>query len=79
MPCITIRDSTERPVTVEIGSNYLAGIDLNNVEQIAHSVLDGRVKKRDIPELWDGKTAERIAGILCDKLNCEKNRFVFKN
>ena len=79
VPCITIRDSTERPVTVEIGSNYLAGIDLNNVEQIAHSVLDGRVKKRDIPELWDGKTAERIAGILCDKLNCEKNRFVFKN
>lgn len=68
VPCITIRDSTERPVTVKIGSNYLAGTNLKNVEQIAHSVLDGKIKKREIPKLWDGKAAERIVGILYDKL-----------
>jgi UDP-N-acetylglucosamine 2-epimerase (non-hydrolysing) len=62
--CITVRENTERPVTVELGSNHLVGTDLNKVEESAIAILDGKRKKGSIPELWDGKAAERIVGIL---------------
>ncbi len=68
-PCITVRDNTERPSTVTVGSNYLAGRDLNNVLKIADDILDGKMKEASVPELWDGKTAERICSILSKKLN----------
>lgn len=64
VPCITIRDNTERPITVEQGTNYLAGTNLESARKIAHEVFSGKVKKGRIPELWDGRAAERIAGIL---------------
>lgn len=64
--CITVRDSTERPVTVTEGTNQLIGIDLNKVEEAAEEVLAGKIKKGKIPKLWDGKTAERIVRILLD-------------
>ena len=67
--CITLRTSTERPVTVEVGTNQLLGNDLQKAEQTALEVLDGKKKEGKIPELWDGKAAERIAAILVDKLN----------
>ncbi len=62
--CITVRDNTERPVTVEIGTNRLAGTNLAQVELEAMDVLNGRAKKRKIPELWDGHAAERIVEII---------------
>ena len=62
--CITVRENTERPVTVEIGTNRLIGTDLKKVENSALEVLEGKVKKGGIPELWDGKAAERIVDIL---------------
>ncbi|MEW5797657.1 MAG: UDP-N-acetylglucosamine 2-epimerase (non-hydrolyzing) [Bacteroidota bacterium] len=62
--CITARDNTERPVTVEIGTNQLAGTDWNNVGKCAVEVLEGKVKNGTIPELWDGNAASRIANIL---------------
>jgi UDP-N-acetylglucosamine 2-epimerase (non-hydrolysing) len=62
--CITVRDNTERPITVELGTNQLVGTDLDAVQRAAESVLDGNIKRGRIPELWDGKTAERIAKIL---------------
>lgn len=62
--CITVRNNTERPVTVNTGTNQLIGTDLNNVESAAMSVLNGNKKAGRIPELWDGHAAERIVDIL---------------
>ena len=67
--CITLRTSTERPVTVEVGTNQLLGNDLNKAEQAALEVLNGKKKEGQIPELWDGKAAERIVSILVEKLS----------
>lgn len=64
VPCITVRDNTERPSTVEVGSNILAGTDLSNVKKVVNDVLSGNIKKGSIPELWDGKAAERICNII---------------
>ena len=66
--CITVRNNTERPVTVSVGTNHLVGTDLDAVEKTALEVLDGNIKKGNIPEKWDGQTAERISDII-DKSN----------
>jgi UDP-N-acetylglucosamine 2-epimerase (non-hydrolysing) len=58
--CITIRENTERPVTVEIGTNHLAGTDLEVAYRLSQNIFQGVVKKGKIPDLWDGKAAERI-------------------
>ncbi|TAH07030.1 MAG: UDP-N-acetylglucosamine 2-epimerase (non-hydrolyzing) [Runella slithyformis] len=65
VPCLTFRDSTERPVTVELGTNQLLA-DLNpaTVHQKLREILDGRTKQGTIPPLWDGQAAQRIAQIL---------------
>ena len=62
--CITVRDNTERPVTVTVGTNQLIGTEFEEVEKAAIEVLDGNLKEGKIPELWDGNTAERIADII---------------
>ncbi|MEQ8324898.1 MAG: UDP-N-acetylglucosamine 2-epimerase (non-hydrolyzing) [Vicingaceae bacterium] len=62
--CLTVRDNTERPVTVDMGTNQLLGRDLSLVRKTALEVLDGKIKSGKIPPLWDGKAAERIASIL---------------
>ena len=67
--CLTVRENTERPITINIGTNQLVGTDIPNIKSAADEVLDGKVKKGGIPKLWDGKTAERIVSILMDKLN----------
>lgn len=68
VPCMTFRDTTERPITVELGTNFLMQ-DLNpeTVGIQMEAILDGKTKKGIIPSLWDGKTAERIANILAEK------------
>ncbi len=66
--CITVRENTERPVTVEVGTNQLIGTNLDAVEEAALSVINGNLKKGSIPELWDGKAAERIAAIIMQKI-----------
>ena len=66
--CITVRDNTERPVTVDVGTNQLIGTDLDKVTKAAVEVLNGNKKTGSIPELWDGKAAERIADILTRNL-----------
>ena len=62
--CITVRNNTERPITVEIGTNHLIGTDLNSVEKCALDILSGNIKEGKIPEMWDGKTSERIVKYL---------------
>jgi UDP-N-acetylglucosamine 2-epimerase (non-hydrolysing) len=66
--CITVRENTERPVTVEIGTNTLAGRNLSDVLHYARQRLAGDVKTGSIPELWDGKAASRIVEIILTKL-----------
>lgn len=66
--CITVRNNTERPVTVTTGTNQLIGTELDAVEKAAIEVLNGHIKTGAIPEKWDGLTAERIADII-DKSN----------
>lgn len=64
VPCITIRENTERPVTVEEGTNVLAGIDPARIVAEARKVIGGEGKKGQRPHLWDGRAAERIVDIL---------------
>jgi UDP-N-acetylglucosamine 2-epimerase (non-hydrolysing) len=64
VPCITLRQNTERPITVEIGSNYLTGADYPAVLKTIENIFSGRGKKASIPPLWDGKTGERIVKVL---------------
>ncbi|MFN4146408.1 MAG: non-hydrolyzing UDP-N-acetylglucosamine 2-epimerase [Runella sp.] len=67
VPCLTFRDSTERPVTVELGTNQLlADLNPETVQEKVMEILEGRVKKGVIPPLWDGHAADRIAEILAD-------------
>ena len=66
IPCVTLRNNTERPVTISIGSNYLAGTDVSKLSKIVTDILNGNVKKSHIPPLWDGKSAERICKILAN-------------
>ncbi len=68
IPCITMRENTERPITVEVGTNVLVGTDTERIIAEAQKVLDGNAKKGQIPELWDGKAAERIVRILNENL-----------
>ena len=64
VPCITLRNSTERPETVTIGTNELIGTDPFAIGPYMKKIFDGEWKKGGIPELWDGKTSERIIDIL---------------
>ncbi|RXK48265.1 non-hydrolyzing UDP-N-acetylglucosamine 2-epimerase [Aquirufa rosea] len=68
IPCITLRNNTERPETVEIGSNELIGTDPSAIKPAMEKLFSGNWKKCGVPELWDGKSAERIVEILI-KLN----------
>ena len=60
IPCMTLRDSTERPETVEWGSNALVGTDPNQLVPHIRKLLNGEWKQGVIPPLWDGKTSDRI-------------------
>ena len=63
-PCVTVRENPERPVTIELGTNVLAGIDPPGVEAAIAGALDGAKRPHTVPPLWDGKAAGRIADVL---------------
>jgi UDP-N-acetylglucosamine 2-epimerase (non-hydrolysing) len=62
--CVTARDNTERPVTVTVGTNHLAGSDLARVESTLFSILSGQTKPGSVPRFWDGVAARRIVDVL---------------
>jgi UDP-N-acetylglucosamine 2-epimerase (non-hydrolysing) len=64
VPCLTLRDSTERPVTVTSGTNLLVGRDLGLLNSELARILKGKAKKGSIPPLWDGHASERIAQVV---------------
>jgi len=64
VPCLTLRDNTERPITCEIGTNHLVGNDPLAILAAARNALAGDGSKRRVPEKWDGRAAERIVEVL---------------
>ena len=64
IPCLTLRNTTERPITIAQGTNVLVWNDTKKIIREASKILRGKSKKAKIPALWDGKTAERIIKIL---------------
>ena len=62
-PCVTIRDNTERPVTVQIGTNVLAGTKKEDILRAYDESIE-KAKKSRVPEKWDGKAAERIWDVI---------------
>lgn len=64
VPCLTLRENTERPITVEQGTNILVGRDRTAILAAMQDILNGRGKRGRVPEYWDGHAAERIAADL---------------
>lgn len=69
VPCLTMRENTERPITITVGTNRLVGSDPRRIMRHVRSILGGHSQKGKIPHLWDGKAAERIMAILHRELN----------
>ena len=67
IPCFTMRDNTERPETIAIGTNVLVGTSIEKLNKIYNQFLINDKKPSGIPELWDGKASERIVEILLKK------------
>lgn len=72
VPCLTLRENTERPVTISEGTNQLIGTDPAKIVPAAGAILSGKGKPGRIPPLWDGHAAERIVGILLGSLQPKK-------
>ena len=68
IPCITLRENTERPITVEMGTNTITGTDPVKIVTAATRALDNKSKPASprIPPLWDGHTADRIVAALLE-------------
>jgi UDP-N-acetylglucosamine 2-epimerase (non-hydrolysing) len=66
VPCITLRENTERPVTITIGTNYLVGTDPARILAVAGKILSGKGKRGKIPPYWDGLSGERIVADLTE-------------
>jgi UDP-N-acetylglucosamine 2-epimerase (non-hydrolysing) len=64
IPCLTLRENTERPITTEIGTNEIVGMDSDKILNSVETILAGEWKQGKIPPFWDGHAAERIIHIL---------------
>jgi len=64
VPCLTLRENTERPITVTEGTNQIVGTDRAKIARAASDILAGKAKTGRVPELWDGKAAQRIVDII---------------
>lgn len=68
IPCLTLRENTERPITVDQGTNVVVGTDDEKIREETYRVLRGEAKKGRVPELWDGRASERIVRAALDFL-----------
>jgi UDP-N-acetylglucosamine 2-epimerase (non-hydrolysing) len=68
VPCLTLRENTERPVTIHLGSNQLVGSRTDDILAAARKILNGPERIGCVPDNWDGRTAQRIAAILGNQL-----------
>lgn len=66
VPCLTVRENTERPITVTMGTNILVGQDMCRLEAEVYAILQGSFKEHQVPPLWDGRAGERIAEIMLE-------------
>ncbi|WP_040281425.1 non-hydrolyzing UDP-N-acetylglucosamine 2-epimerase [Psychroserpens damuponensis] len=64
IPCLTLRPNTERPSTINIGSNTLLHFDQKNILEVVEKVISGDYKQGEIPQLWDGKATERVLEVI---------------
>jgi UDP-N-acetylglucosamine 2-epimerase (non-hydrolysing) len=68
IPCLTLRENTERPVTVELGTNRVVGVTTKRILEAFEAVISTENIESEIPPLWDGRASERIAKILLDEI-----------
>jgi UDP-N-acetylglucosamine 2-epimerase (non-hydrolysing) len=68
VPCITARENTERPTTIEVGTNELVGLDTARILELTKKAMSGKWKKSSVPEYWDGRASERILAVLKEKI-----------
>jgi UDP-N-acetylglucosamine 2-epimerase (non-hydrolysing) len=73
VPCLTLRDTTERPVTVSEGTNVMVGADPTAIRGEARKILDGRARRGSVPQLWDGRAAGRIVDVLARDLGLPRS------
>lgn len=64
VPCITLRENTERPITITEGTNQLVDLNITSIVKSSIKIIEGKVKPGKIPKYWDGKTAERVVTVL---------------
>jgi UDP-N-acetylglucosamine 2-epimerase (non-hydrolysing) len=74
VPCLTVRDNTERPITVTEGTNTLVGLNPNRLREEARKILSGKGKKGRMPALWDGRCAARIVTVLLQRYGLRPER-----
>jgi UDP-N-acetylglucosamine 2-epimerase (non-hydrolysing) len=72
IPCVTVRENTERPVTVKVGTNILAGTSKEGIRQATRRQLESRVS-RAMPDAWDGRSAERILNVICREIRKKRS------
>jgi len=73
VPCLTVRENTERPITVTEGTNTLVGLNPDRLKEEAHQILGGKGKQGRVPALWDGQAAQRIVQILEQQLSLDSH------
>jgi UDP-N-acetylglucosamine 2-epimerase (non-hydrolysing) len=73
VPCLTIRWNTERPVTVTRGTNRLVGLDSKSIVQVFEQMMADQNEKMLVPELWDGKSADRVLNVLMKDVGVESS------
>lgn len=67
IPCLTLRTTTERPITIERGTNALVGEDVSRLSELVRRAADTRRERAPIIEAWDGHAADRAAGAILDR------------
>jgi UDP-N-acetylglucosamine 2-epimerase (non-hydrolysing) len=72
IPCLTLRENTERPITVELGSNEIIGMDCQKIAACLDKIMTRQRKQAVTPPFWDGRAAERTGQVLMKASSCIK-------